>query len=105
MQVVYIELPTNKDKLFICVETKMWSLPNYCPKNTNVLDIWTNNGTLSECFVATTTTSVLAVYLLVFGLRLMWMCKKYGIPRSHVNHDIIPRADIFIVLPYCSLYL
>ncbi len=65
----------------------------YCPVNTTIFDVWVNNGT-SQCFMDTTTYSILSVYLLIFGVYELYLYKKYGTPQLP---DILSRSKLYYV--------
>ncbi|XP_075221420.1 ABC transporter ATP-binding protein/permease Hmt-1 [Lycorma delicatula] len=49
----------------------------YCPPNITISQIWLNHGT-SECFTATLTSSLLLLFILIFGSTQVYMYHKYG---------------------------
>lgn len=51
----------------------------YCPDNITLSDIWINHG-LSHCFADTVSSSVLAGYMLIFGIFQLFMYRKYATP-------------------------
>lgn len=49
----------------------------YCPPNITFTNIWVNHG-VSQCFMDTVSSSLIALYLLLFGSIQLWMYRRYG---------------------------
>nr|CAD7427800.1 unnamed protein product [Timema monikensis] len=65
----------------------------YCPPNITLSEFWVNNG-ISQCFLETVSTSVIAGILFIFGSAQLWMYKKYSTP---VTRESLPRSKLYIV--------
>lgn len=79
----------------------MLPLPTYCPANISIFDFWVDNGT-SQCFMDTITSTVLAIYLFIFGLWHSWMYKKYGVLQSFAN---VPNSKLYRVQMFFTYFL
>lgn len=55
----------------------IYNFTNFCPLNISFSDIWINHS-LNECFFDTISSSVLATYILLFGLIQIFIYRKYA---------------------------
>ena len=71
----------------------------YCPNGSNPSEVWVNRG-LNECLLDTVTTSVLFVFLLVFGCLQCSMYRKYStqIEDKYVNTNFGSVLQIFLTI-------
>lgn len=51
----------------------------YCPANISIHDIWINHG-VSTCFLETVTSSIVSLFILIFGLAQLVFYKRYSTP-------------------------
>lgn len=65
----------------------------YCPPNITFTDIWVKHG-MSKCFMDTVSTSIISLYLLIFGTIQLWMYRKYG---TETNASLLPKSKLYIV--------
>nr|XP_012152493.1 PREDICTED: ATP-binding cassette sub-family B member 6, mitochondrial isoform X2 [Megachile rotundata] len=65
----------------------------YCPPNITFTDIWVKHG-MSKCFMDTVSTSIISLYLLIFGSIQLWMYRKYG---TETNASLLPKSKLYIV--------
>nr|CAD7438024.1 unnamed protein product [Timema bartmani] len=65
----------------------------YCPPNITLSEFWVNHG-ISQCFLETVSTSVIAGILFLFGSIQLWMYKKYSTP---VTRESLPYSKLYIV--------
>ncbi len=49
----------------------------YCPPNITISDIWLNHG-VSPCFLETVTSSIVAGFILIFGIVELLFYRKYA---------------------------
>lgn len=63
---------------------------SYCPPNITLSEIWTQNG-ISQCFMDTVSTSVIAGFLLISGLIQLFIYKRYA---TH-SEDFIPKSKLY----------
>ena len=49
----------------------------FCPPNITLSDIWINHG-VSTCFLETVTSSIVASFILIFGIVELVFYRKYG---------------------------
>nr|CAD7263898.1 unnamed protein product [Timema shepardi] len=72
----------------LCLGLKML----YCPPNITLSEFWVNHG-ISQCFLETVSTSVIAGILFLFGSIQLWMYKKYSTP---VTRESLPHSKLYI---------
>ncbi|XP_011496749.1 PREDICTED: ATP-binding cassette sub-family B member 6, mitochondrial [Ceratosolen solmsi marchali] len=65
----------------------------YCPLNVTFDEIWINHG-LSKCFMDTISSSIIALYLLIFGTIQLWMYQRYG---TEIDFRTLPRSKLYIL--------
>uniref|UniRef100_A0A8D8STF1 ATP-binding cassette sub-family B member 6 n=1 Tax=Cacopsylla melanoneura TaxID=428564 RepID=A0A8D8STF1_9HEMI len=75
---------------------------DFCPPNISFVDVWVNHGT-SECFMDTVSSSLLALFLLLFGGTQLWMYKKYGIRAREVLPSKLYYLQIFTSILLCLM--
>ncbi|XP_066593648.1 ATP-binding cassette sub-family B member 6 [Prorops nasuta] len=63
----------------------------YCPPNITFAEIWVNHG-LSKCFMDTVSSSIIFLYLIIFGSFQLWMYKKYGTP---ISNDLLSKSKLY----------
>lgn len=69
----------------------------YCPLNITFTDIWINHG-VSKCFMDTISTSIIFLYLIIFGSIQLWMYRKYGTDNnaiSDADENALPRSKLY----------
>lgn len=52
-------------------------VPAFCPPNITISDIWVNHG-VSHCFMDTVSSSVVAGFILIFGIVQLIIYRKYA---------------------------
>lgn len=65
---------------------------SYCPPNITFTDIWVQHG-MSKCFMDTVSTSIISLYLLIFGTIQLWIYRKYG---TETNAVLLPKSKLYI---------
>ncbi|XP_063219275.1 ATP-binding cassette sub-family B member 6 [Bacillus rossius redtenbacheri] len=63
----------------------------YCPPNVSLSEVWVNNG-MSQCFMETVSTSIIAGFLFIFGSVQLWIYKKYATQVSLIS---LPRSKLY----------
>lgn len=63
----------------------------YCPPNITLNDIWIDHG-VSKCFMDTVSTSIISLYLIIFGSIQLWIYRKYG---TETDESILPRSKLY----------
>ncbi|TGZ51703.1 Uncharacterized protein DBV15_03914 [Temnothorax longispinosus] len=63
----------------------------YCPPNITFDDIWIDHG-VSKCFMDTVSTSIISLYLIIFGSAQLWIYRKYG---TETEESILPRSKLY----------
>lgn len=63
----------------------------YCPPNISFTEIWIEHG-MSKCFMDTISTSIIFLYLMIFGTIQLWMYHKYG---TEMNANVLPRSSLY----------
>lgn len=63
----------------------------YCPSNITFTDIWINHG-MSKCFMDTICTSIISLYLIIFGSIQLWMYRKYG---TDADENALPKSKLY----------
>ncbi|XP_018350877.1 PREDICTED: ATP-binding cassette sub-family B member 6, mitochondrial [Trachymyrmex septentrionalis] len=63
----------------------------YCPPNITFGDIWIDHG-VSKCFMHTISTSVIFLYLIIFGTIQLWIYRKYG---TETDANTLPRSKLY----------
>lgn len=64
----------------------------FCPNGT-LIDLWVNDK-MSECFMETTISGVLAVFMVLFGTAQCSVYRKYSTPLSQAA---IPQSRLYYV--------
>ena len=79
---------------------------SFCPPNITFNKIWVNHG-MSKCFMDTVSTSIIALYLLIFGSTQLWMYRRYG---TEIDFRSLPRSGLYkfqkfvlFFIPFLSL--
>ena len=77
----------------------MNDLPAFCPPNISISDIWVNHG-ISPCFGDTVSGSVIAGFILLFGIGHMIIYRKHGtrIDSRRIKSSILYNFQIFLML-------
>ncbi|XP_029043529.1 ATP-binding cassette sub-family B member 6 [Osmia bicornis bicornis] len=65
---------------------------SYCPPNITFTDIWVQHG-MSKCFMDTVSTSIISLYLLIFGTIQLGMYRKYG---TEINAGLLSKSKLYI---------
>ncbi|KAK9504939.1 hypothetical protein O3M35_009106 [Rhynocoris fuscipes] len=73
----------------------------YCPPGVSFFHIWKDHG-ISDCFMDTVSTSIIAGHLLIFGSAQLWMYAKYG---SRVSSHSIPPSTLYIVQILMTVFI
>uniref|UniRef100_A0A224XIP0 ATP-binding cassette sub-family B member 6 n=1 Tax=Panstrongylus lignarius TaxID=156445 RepID=A0A224XIP0_9HEMI len=73
----------------------------YCPPGVSFFDIWKDHG-ISDCFMDTTSTSIISGHLLIFGSAQLWMYNKYG---SRISRHSIPPSTLYIVQLLMTIFI
>lgn len=63
----------------------------YCPPNITFNEIWVEHG-MSKCFMDTISTTIISLYLIVFGSIQLWMYRKYG---TEVDANTLPKSKLY----------
>lgn len=63
----------------------------YCPPNITFNDIWINHG-VSKCFMDTVCTTIISLYLIIFGSVQLWIYRKYG---TETDESTLPRSNLY----------
>lgn len=63
----------------------------YCPPNITLSDIWIDHG-VSKCFMDTISTSIISLYLIIFGSIQLWIYRKYG---TETDENTLPRSKLY----------
>ena len=63
----------------------------YCPPNITFNDIWIDHG-VSKCFMHTICTSIIFLYLIIFGSIQLWIYHKYG---TETDENTLPRSKLY----------
>lgn len=74
----------------------------FCPPNISFVDIWVDHG-MSECFMDTVTSSILALFLALFGGTQLWMYKKYATRAAYVNSSKLYYLQVFTSVLLCLI--
>ncbi|XP_014205257.1 ATP-binding cassette sub-family B member 6, mitochondrial [Copidosoma floridanum] len=74
---------------------------SYCPPNATFGEIWYNHG-LSKCFMDTVSSSVVALYLFIFGTAQLLMYKRYG---SDVDANSLPRSKLYTLQKFLHIFI
>lgn len=81
----------------------MIGTPDFCPPNVSISDIWINHG-ISQCFIDTLCSSVLAGFILLFGTAQLIIFKKYSIPidanRIRTSWIYKMQMSLMLLLPF-----
>ncbi|KAI4490941.1 hypothetical protein M0802_010615 [Mischocyttarus mexicanus] len=63
----------------------------YCPPNISFTDIWIEHG-MSKCFMDTISTSIIFLYLMIFGTIQLRMYYLYG---REIEQNLLPRSSLY----------
>ncbi|EFN81504.1 ATP-binding cassette sub-family B member 6, mitochondrial [Harpegnathos saltator] len=63
----------------------------YCPPNVTFNEIWIEHG-MSKCFMDTVSTTVISLYLIIFGSIQLWMYRKYG---TEIDASTLPKSKLY----------
>ena len=74
----------------------------YCPQNISIQDIWKENG-VPLCFLETITSSILGLFILIFGTIQIIRYKKNGIKITNLSTS--NKLVCFQVLVHVALIL
>jgi ATP-binding cassette, subfamily B (MDR/TAP), member 6 len=74
-------------------------MPAFCPPNISISDIWINHG-VSQCFMDTVSSSVIAGFLLIFGMAQLIIYRRYstGIDARRLRPSFLYKFQIFLML-------
>ncbi|XP_018309483.1 ATP-binding cassette sub-family B member 6, mitochondrial [Mycetomoellerius zeteki] len=67
------------------------TIMRYCPPNITFNDIWIDHG-MSKCFMDTICTSIIFLYLIIFGSIQLWIYRKYG---TETDENTLPRSKLY----------
>jgi ATP-binding cassette subfamily B (MDR/TAP) protein 6 len=65
----------------------------YCPPNITFIEIWIDHG-LSKCFMDTISSSIITLYLLIFGSIQLWMYRRYG---TQIDFGTLHRSKLYVI--------
>lgn len=76
----------------------MDNLPALCPPNITLHDIWINHG-VSQCFLDTVSSSILAGFILLFGTLQLIIYRRHGtaIERSRLRPSFLYKVQLFLL--------
>lgn len=82
----------------------MDEMPAFCPPNVTISDIWINHG-VSHCFMDTVSSSVIAGFILLFGMVQLIVYKKYStvVEARRIKPSFLYKFQIFLMLLLPSL--
>lgn len=93
------------NQLFNC-QLQMTNITSYCPLNVTFLEIWKNHS-LNQCFFDTISSSVIAGYILIFGITQLVIYRKYGTRieghRLQKSFFYILQLFLLILLPVLNI--
>lgn len=73
----------------------------YCPPNITFNDIWVDHG-VSKCFMDTISTSLISLYLIIFGSIQLWVYRKYG---TEAEEGILPRSKLYTLQKFVLYFV
>lgn len=73
----------------------------YCPPNITLNQIWINHG-MSKCFMDTVSSSVISLYLLIFGSVQLLMYRRYG---TEIDFHTLPKSKLYILQKFFLLFI
>ncbi|XP_043258660.1 ATP-binding cassette sub-family B member 6 [Colletes gigas] len=65
----------------------------YCPPNITFNEIWVDHG-VSKCFMDTISTTVISLFLLIFGTIQLWTYRKYG---TEITTALLPKSKLYVI--------
>ena len=74
---------------------------SFCPPNITFFEIWVNHG-MSKCFMDTVSTSIISLYILIFGSFQLRMYHKHA---TDVNPNILPKSKLYKLQKFCLYFL
>ena len=69
----------------------------YCPQNISIQDIWKENG-VPLCFLETITSSILGLFILIFGTIQIIRYKKNGIKITNLSTSKLFAVQVLVHL-------
>lgn len=73
----------------------------YCPPNVTLSEVWINHG-VSECFMNTISTPIIAGFLFVAGTAQLCMYRKYG---TEVSPNQLSRSKLYYTQIFFTLFV
>jgi hypothetical protein len=84
----------------------MMNVTSFCAPNVTFFDIWKNHS-LNQCFFDTISSSVIAGFILIFGITQLVIYRKYGTQieahRLRKSFFYILQIFLLILLPVLSV--
>ena len=71
----------------------------YCPPNITIHDIWIGDG-ISTCFLETITSSIVALYIMIFGCVQLIFYKRFS-----TRIENIPSNKLYCFQVFCHVFL
>ncbi|XP_033222968.1 ATP-binding cassette sub-family B member 6, mitochondrial [Belonocnema kinseyi] len=73
----------------------------FCPPNITFNEIWVNHG-MSKCFMDTVSTTILSMYIIIFGSFQLWMYRQYG---TNINPNVLPKSKLYNLQKFCLYFV
>ena len=79
----------------------MANVTAFCPPNITFFDVWKNHS-LNQCFFDTTSSSVIAGFLLIFGVTQLVIYKKYS---TRIENHRLGRSFFYVLQIFLLILL
>ena len=66
----------------------------FCPENVTIHDIWINHG-ISSCFLETVTSSIVSLFILIFGIAQLIFYYRFATRIEHLPWNKLYSLQVF----------